>query len=60
MGRTALHHALLNGLAENNLFILRQLLLYGADPHAKDSVSARIQALMDEYTISPYTFKTRR
>ena len=39
-GRTAIHHAILHGVAENDLDIVKLLLGYGANVNVKDEVCA--------------------
>jgi len=38
-GRTALHHAILDGIVDNNLQMARMLIDLGADVNVKDEVS---------------------
>ena len=42
LGRSALHHAVLHGIATNNLTTAQQLISYGADVNAKDEVLSRL------------------
>jgi ankyrin repeat protein len=38
-GKTALHHALVHGVVENDMEIAQHLIDYGADVNIKDEVS---------------------
>ena len=54
-GRTAIHHAILHGVAENDLDIVKLLLGYGANVNVKDEVRAHECTILENTRIIPNT-----